>query len=279
MQGTELKNHVLALCEAVETTSVAGSSMLGLTQRVRELCARAMCEPDMAEVERLLEAYDHEYASGGSVEDYDCARTALLDYVRGVIAERDELIADNERLSGLYEQAVKGRADMRSALRDARAAAHAGDTKQMTEVERLADEYASAVHDGRDNDCATTRTALLDYVRGHFVVINKIVVAKCDGNHGGPRCADPECWNDEATHQPISAADVPMPEPDSGCSHIDHLYLVWNEDQMRNYGDAREAAGYARGLKEVNTALNDVFSAADGLSSAIDAALRVVVKT
>ena len=19
---------------------------------------------------------------------------------------------------------------------------------------------------------------------------------KCDGNHGGPRCADPECWND-----------------------------------------------------------------------------------
>lgn len=20
--------------------------------------------------------------------------------------------------------------------------------------------------------------------------------AKCDGNHGGPRCADPECWND-----------------------------------------------------------------------------------
>lgn len=22
--------------------------------------------------------------------------------------------------------------------------------------------------------------------------------AKCDGNHGGPRCADPECWADEA---------------------------------------------------------------------------------
>lgn len=20
---------------------------------------------------------------------------------------------------------------------------------------------------------------------------------KCDGNHGGPRCSDPECWNDE----------------------------------------------------------------------------------
>lgn len=22
--------------------------------------------------------------------------------------------------------------------------------------------------------------------------------AKCDGNHGGPRCADPECWQDPA---------------------------------------------------------------------------------
>lgn len=30
--------------------------------------------------------------------------------------------------------------------------------------------------------------------------------AKCDGNHGGPRCADPECWNDDPQAQP--AAEV-----------------------------------------------------------------------
>ena len=30
-----------------------------------------------------------------------------------------------------------------------------------------------------------------------------VMVWKCDGNHGGPRCADPECWND----------DPPGPEP------------------------------------------------------------------
>lgn len=24
----------------------------------------------------------------------------------------------------------------------------------------------------------------------------KPVRIKCDGNHGGPRCGDPECWND-----------------------------------------------------------------------------------
>ena len=29
--------------------------------------------------------------------------------------------------------------------------------------------------------------------------------AKCDGNHGGPRCADPECWNDDPPAQPASA--------------------------------------------------------------------------
>lgn len=25
---------------------------------------------------------------------------------------------------------------------------------------------------------------------------------KCDGNHGGPRCADPECWNDDGMDKP-----------------------------------------------------------------------------
>lgn len=30
--------------------------------------------------------------------------------------------------------------------------------------------------------------------------------AKCDGNHGGPRCADPECWNDDPQAHP--AAEV-----------------------------------------------------------------------
>ena len=28
---------------------------------------------------------------------------------------------------------------------------------------------------------------------------------KCDGNHGGPRCADPECWNDTPDEQELTA--------------------------------------------------------------------------
>jgi hypothetical protein len=92
---------------------------------LREACARAMVQPaapDMAEVWQLLNLYDTAWLFGSS-DDLEDSRTALLDYVRGILAERDALIADNERLSGLYEQAVKGRADMRSALREARAAA------------------------------------------------------------------------------------------------------------------------------------------------------------
>jgi hypothetical protein len=27
---------------------------------------------------------------------------------------------------------------------------------------------------------------------------------KCDGNHGGPRCADPECWNQDAPPERVN---------------------------------------------------------------------------
>jgi len=39
--------------------------------------------------------------------------------------------------------------------------------------------------------------------------------AKCDGNHGGPRCADPECWND--------TADVRMPDDEVMRDALEHL--------------------------------------------------------
>ena len=94
---------------------------------VREMCARAMVQPDMAEVEKRLCIHENVVRMHANGAEFDKApsatRAALLDYVRGVMAERDALIHDNERLSRLYEQAVKGRADMRSALRGARAAA------------------------------------------------------------------------------------------------------------------------------------------------------------
>lgn len=42
---------------------------------------------------------------------------------------------------------------------------------------------------------------------------------------------------------------VPVPVPDTHCYDTDEERDVWSHspDQMRTYGDAREAAGYARG--------------------------------
>ena len=45
---------------------------------------------------------------------------------------------------------------------------------------------------------------------------------------------------------------VELPEPDTHCYDTDEERDVWSHspDQMRTYGDAREAAGYARGVAE-----------------------------
>ena len=76
---------------------------------LREMCARAMVQPDMGEVKNLVSAACNLMFDAGKllgrrdagadreVEDARSARTALLDYVRGVMAERDALIHDNER--------------------------------------------------------------------------------------------------------------------------------------------------------------------------------------
>ncbi len=49
--------------------------------------------------------------------------------------------------------------------------------------------------------------------------------------------------------QEVSAAEVPMPQ---GYAErpSDYTGGIWIESQMRTYGDAREAAGYARGVAE-----------------------------
>jgi hypothetical protein len=105
---------------------------------LREMCARAMVQPaapDMAEVERLADVYAAHVFSDGLLgrkvpsEHAATAHAALLDYVRGIMAERDTLIADNERLSSLYEQAVSEepcRIEQPTGWRCTRAGGHEG---------------------------------------------------------------------------------------------------------------------------------------------------------
>ena len=74
-------------------------------RELREACARAMVQPDMAEVERLVDKHAEASAllqlariTDPNIADrrhkFVLSRTALLDYVRGVLAERDALMLE-----------------------------------------------------------------------------------------------------------------------------------------------------------------------------------------
>lgn len=68
--------------------------------------------------------------------------------------------------------------------------------------ERLADAIVREVAELPDRDSPADWPAAMlvtsDELRGivHAALHGEAKPAKCDGNHGGPRCADPECWND-----------------------------------------------------------------------------------
>jgi hypothetical protein len=48
---------------------------------------------------------------------------------------------------------------------------------------------------------------------------------KCDGNHGGPRCADPECWNDDEKEQTIPHG---LDTPERVCFYEQEFYVLSN---------------------------------------------------
>lgn len=68
--------------------------------------------------------------------------------------------------------------------------------------ERLADAIVREVAELPDRDSPADWPAAMlvtsDELRGivRAALHGEAKPAKCDGNHGGPRCADPECWND-----------------------------------------------------------------------------------
>ena len=72
---------------------------------------------------------------------------------------------------------------------------------------------------------------------------------KCDGNHAGPRCADPECWHDErlrvrvaeleAVHEDASGAILQAVEAErERCAHLASAYsrAWWTRHCASNRG-------------------------------------------
>ncbi len=72
--------------------------------------------------------------------------------------------------------------------------------------------------------------------------------AKCDGNHGGPRCADPECWNDTPPASPfMSDADILVV--------AEFVGLVGPRSRV---GEAHAAAvRFARAIRSLRTAAQE----------------------
>lgn len=65
---------------------------------------------------------------------------------------------------------------------------------------------------------------------------------RCDGNHGGPPCADPECW---AREEPGLVGEIPPlkllilpPEAEylTRLLSVDHQRMIENVDHARSYG-------------------------------------------
>jgi len=193
-----------ALTAAELMEGMIGESYRPVGQMLRELCARAMVQPDMTEVERLLGEYAFRVECYR--QDVDRARTALLDYVRGVIAERDQfrdaakMVTDERQLFESWIVRECG----------------PGETKRWLNTE--------AYENMRVNDYRTGWVACLGLM--------------------------------SAAPQPVSAAEVPMPEPDCVTFSRTPEGFGVRVDAMRmdsaiRYGDAREAAGYARAVAAV----------------------------
>jgi hypothetical protein len=65
------------------------------------------------------------------------------------------------------------------------------------------------------------------------------VPEKCDGNHAGPRCTDPECWNDsEPSNAPGTTAEPrPSAKYVEECREILKAWLDGNPIESRFYDD------------------------------------------
>jgi hypothetical protein len=191
---------------------------------LREACARAMVQPaapDIAEVERLVHAYaDAKVVRYGllaelpHMADPEQACTALLDAVRGVLAERDQFRDAAKMVLGFSDTA-------RAALL-----------------------WVLWYHQGGSSPVGQPIRFALGIGQHDHLSDEQVSDAKRWGELHGIGSAAP---------QPVG--EVPMPEPEGKTwdydRHGEGCFFPTDDftrDQMRTYGDAREAAGYAAGV-------------------------------
>ncbi len=76
-------------------------------------------------------------------------------------------------------------------------------------------------------------------------VVDAEMGTKCDGEHGGPRCGDPECWNDEPKAEKAAGATPAVtagPEEPSGAAGVDPPKDTTEEAKVEPCPRCHEAA-------------------------------------
>ncbi|WP_018865090.1 lambda-exonuclease family protein [Thioalkalivibrio sp. ARh3] len=128
----------------------------------------------------------------------DAADAALFDAKMKASATAERVRANAKRLDEIA-------ADYPTLFPDRLQLVHkAPDDMEAAAKARIAD-HVKAEHERREND----ERAQQAKERHESEEAQRREAGKCDGNHGGPPCADPECWNDEphTTHS--------NPDPDA----------------------------------------------------------------
>lgn len=124
-------------------------------------------------------------------------------------------------------------------------AAESARDEHMKEAERLADEYAKAVHDGRDRDCQHTRAALLAHIQRGVPAPAGVPMPKPVAYGFGNTAV-----TGHTNRLMMVRIDIPGGDQYAGAFWLP-LVLA---DEAHTYGiacrAAGEAAGYARGLRD-----------------------------
>lgn len=243
-----------------------------------------------AEVERLVDEFVHQVENDDDLYERLAARAALRDYVRGILAERDALITDNERLMQIAAQESDVGARV---LREVFALCEdtqdkcSEDANDFTRGRRFeAKGIARAIGTWyQDEFCGRTHMGEPDLTADQFRDAAEMVPAAwqvwCGLGKMQPywpvfrtkeeaeECAKtiktytevrPLWSHASAAPQPVGAAEVQFPMSDKTLYGSDrtvsgHFYTA---AQVRTYGDAREAAGYARRIAALDALLAQI---------------------
>lgn len=228
MQGTNSERNRLTVevCEAVAAISPAGSHLATTAARLREMVGQEVPAGEyMKEAERLLA--EHEQAAGlCRYADCQTTRSALLAHIqRGAVPEEwqvvpsadqlwnnDEVMALNAELGLTMDQLSR----LASAITRI---AHPADWRER---------FSQAVYD--DLAAADNQDVPLEEYPARILKVLDAVIGR------------------EIKPAP---AEAPMPEPDyRGPAEAGDYFSGYTHTTMCTYGDAREAAGYARGLRD-----------------------------